>query len=85
LPVTARDFKAVRRPTQVGSDREDLTVVGAAKRLPGISAAHAVPSAGKAFVVEPWKSLLYSLTIQQCADPAVSIRRPLVHQLTYRL
>lgn len=78
LVVLAGDFKTIRRPTQVGSDRNDLTIVGAARRLSGVPLQQKpilCHQLVKVPVLELWKPLLHSRTIQQCSDPAVTISR----------
>ncbi len=83
LTVPAGDLEAVRRPAQVRADGDDLTVMGAAWRLAGIALQqeavlrhHRV----NAFVVEPGESGALTLSIEQCPDPTIAVRRPIIRQ-----
>ena len=87
LSVPAGDLEAVGRPAQVRADRDDLTVVRSAWRLSGIALQQEAVlrhQAVNAFVVQPGKSRVFTLPIEQCPDPAIPVGRPVIRQRSNR-
>ena len=83
LSVPAGDLEAIRGPAQVRADRDDLTVVCSTWRLSGVALQQKSVlrhQAINAFVVEPGKPGALTLSIEQCPDPAIPVRRPIIRQ-----
>jgi hypothetical protein len=87
LAVPAGDLKAVRRPTQIRADRNDLSIVSASWRLTGVT----LPQESvlrhqsvNAFVIEPRLSGLLTLSIEQRPDPSIPVSRLIISQSTDR-
>jgi hypothetical protein len=83
LSVPAGDLEAVGRAAQVRAARDDLTVVRSAWRLSGIALQQAAVlrhQAVNAFAVQPGKSRIFTLPIEQCPDPTIPVGRPVIRQ-----
>ncbi len=83
LAVPAGDLKAVRRPTQVRTDRNDLSIVSAAWRFASVALQQRSVLRHQsidAFVVQPSLSDLFTLSIEQCPDPSIPVCRSIIRQ-----
>lgn len=83
LAVPAGDLEAVRCPSQVRTDRDDLTVVRSSRRLAGVALQQKSVlryQAVNAFVVPSGKSGAVTLSIERRPDPAVTVSRPIIRQ-----
>jgi hypothetical protein len=83
LPVPASDLKAVRSPSEVRADRDDLTIVSAPWRLTGVALQQQSVLRHQsidAFVVQPSLSGLFTLSIEQCPDPSIPVCRLIIRQ-----
>ncbi len=83
LAVPAGDLKALGRPTQVRTDRNDLTIVSAPWRLTGVALQQQSVLRHQsidAFVVQTSLSGLFTLSIEQRPDPSISVSRMIISQ-----
>ena len=87
LTVPAGNLEAIRRPSQVRADRDNLTVVCSTWRVTRIALQEETVlrhQAVNAFAVEPRKSCAFTLSIEQCPDPTTPICRLLIRQRSDR-
>jgi hypothetical protein len=83
LTVPAGDLEAVRGPSEVRADRDDLAVMRSPWRLAGVAPRQESVlrhQSVNAFMVQPGKSCALTLSIEQCPDPTIPVRRPIIRQ-----
>jgi hypothetical protein len=83
LTVPAGDLEAILGPSEVRADRDDLAIVSTPWRLGGVALQQESGlrhQSVNAFVVQPGEPCALTLSIEQCPDPTITARRPIIRQ-----
>ncbi len=83
LTVPAGELEAIRGPSEIRADRDDLAIVSTPWRLAGVALQQESVlrhQSVNAFVVQPGKPCAMTLSIEKCPDPTLTVRRPFIRQ-----
>ena len=83
LAVPARDLEAIRGPSEVRANLDYVTIVSTPWRLSGVALQQESVlrhQSVNGFVVQPGKPCALTLSIEQCPDPTITVRWPIIRQ-----